>query len=46
MAHDPLLADRVRRTLTGRADIAEKRMVGGLSFSVGGRMAAACRGTL
>ena len=38
MAHDPVLADRVRSVLAGRPDIAEKRMVGGVSFSVSGRM--------
>jgi hypothetical protein len=29
---------RVRRLLAGRDDVVEKRMVGGLSFSVGNRM--------
>ena len=38
MAHDPELADRIRRVLAGRPDVEEKRMVGGLSFSVDGRM--------
>lgn len=38
MAHDPVLADRVRGVLAGRPDIAEKRMVGGVSFSVDDRM--------
>lgn len=38
MAHDQVLADRVRRVLAGRPDIEEKRMVGGVSFSVDGRM--------
>ncbi len=30
--------DRVRGLLSGRADVVEKRMVGGRSFSHGGRM--------
>jgi TfoX-like protein len=38
MAPDPELTDRIRRVLGGRPDIEEKRMVGGLSFSVAGRM--------
>jgi TfoX/Sxy family transcriptional regulator of competence genes len=38
MRHDLLTADRVRRILSGRTDVAEKRMVGGLSFVVGGSM--------
>jgi hypothetical protein len=38
MAPDQALTDRVRRVLAGRPDIEEKRMVGGVSFSVGGRM--------
>jgi hypothetical protein len=38
MTHDEDVAERVRRYLAGRVDAVEKRMVGGLSFSVGGRM--------
>ena len=38
MAPDPELADRIRGVLGGRPGIEEKRMVGGLSFSVDGRM--------
>ena len=38
MAHDVALAERVRRVLAEHPDIVEKRMVGGLSFSIGGRM--------
>lgn len=45
MAHDPVLADRVRRVLAGRPDIAEKRMVGGVSFSVDGRMCCGVSGS-
>jgi TfoX N-terminal domain len=38
MAYDEETADRVRRLLAHREDVAEKRMVGGLSFNVGGAM--------
>jgi len=38
VAADPELTERVRRWLAGRVDAEEKRMVGGLSWSVGGRM--------
>jgi len=38
MAHDHDVAERVRRSLAERVDAVEKRMVGGLSFSVAGRM--------
>ena len=38
VALDEQLMDRVRRTLAGEPDIAEKRMVGGRSFSRAGRM--------
>ncbi len=38
MPADQELAERVRRWLAGRVDAEEKRMVGGLSWSVGGRM--------
>jgi TfoX/Sxy family transcriptional regulator of competence genes len=38
MAYDAQTAERVRRVLAGRADIEEKRMVGGLSFSSDGSM--------
>jgi TfoX/Sxy family transcriptional regulator of competence genes len=31
-------AERVRRVLSNRSDVVEKRMVGGLSFMVGGSM--------
>jgi TfoX/Sxy family transcriptional regulator of competence genes len=36
--YDAELAEQVRRVLAGRADVAEKRMVGGLSFLIGGNM--------
>jgi hypothetical protein len=44
MAYDRDLAERVRRYLAGRVDAVEKRMVGGWSFSVGGRMCCGVRG--
>lgn len=45
MAHDLVLADRVRRVLAGRPDVAEKRMVGGVSFSVDDRMCCGVSGS-
>ncbi len=45
MAHDPVLADRVRRVLAGRPNLAEKRMVGGVSFSVDDRMCCGVSGS-
>src|SRR5258706_1463621 len=38
MAYDAKTADRVRRLLSGRNGVEEERMVGGLSFSVEGKM--------
>jgi hypothetical protein len=38
MSYDAGTAQRVRELLSGRADVAEKRMVGGLSFLAGGHM--------
>jgi TfoX/Sxy family transcriptional regulator of competence genes len=38
MAHDPELADRIRRALTGRTGVTEKAMFGGLSFLLNGKM--------
>jgi TfoX-like protein len=38
MGYDLKTVERVRRVLTSRNDVAEKRMVGGLSFVVGGSM--------
>jgi len=40
MAYDTLLAQRVRKSLSHRRDLAEKEMFGGLCFLLGGRMAA------
>jgi TfoX/Sxy family transcriptional regulator of competence genes len=38
MGYDLKTAERIRRILSSRSDVAEKRMVGGLSFAVGGSM--------
>lgn len=38
MAYDESLAQRVRRALTGRKDVVEKAMFGGLTFMVAGNM--------
>jgi TfoX/Sxy family transcriptional regulator of competence genes len=38
MGYDERAAERVRQILSGRRDVVEKRMVGGLSFMVNGSM--------
>ena len=38
MAYDEVTAARVRRALAHRSDVAEKKMMGGLVFMVGGHM--------
>ena len=38
MSYDPEAAERVRLLLSGRDDVVEKKMVGGLSFLVNGNM--------
>ena len=45
MSYDPEVAGRVRRLLSGRDDVAEKKMVGGLSFLVNGNMCCGVTGT-
>ena len=45
MSYDPEVARRVRRLLSGRDDVAEKKMVGGLSFLVNGNMCCGVTGT-
>jgi TfoX/Sxy family transcriptional regulator of competence genes len=45
MSYDPEAAGRVRRLLSGRDDVAEKKMVGGLSFLVKGNMCCGVTGT-
>ena len=44
MGYDQAAAARVRRVLSDRADIVEKRMVGGISFVLAGRMACGATG--
>jgi len=39
MAYDERLADRIRTALHGRDDVVEKKMFGGLTFMVAGKMA-------
>lgn len=43
MAYDEKLAERVRKVLATREGVAEKKMLGGLAFLLGGRM---CCGVL
>jgi TfoX N-terminal domain len=38
LSYDPAAAERVRQLLSGRSDVVEKKMVGGLSFLVSGNM--------
>ena len=38
MPYDEKTAERVRRALSGRRDIVEKKMMGGLAFTIGGGM--------
>jgi TfoX/Sxy family transcriptional regulator of competence genes len=38
LSYDPAAAERVRHLLSGRRDVVEKKMVGGLSFLVNGNM--------
>jgi hypothetical protein len=45
MGYDNTIADRVRRILSRRRDVVEKRMVGGLSFMVRGSMCCGVTGT-
>ena len=45
MNYDAGMAERVRGVLSGRADVAEKKMVGGLSFVAGGHMCCGVTGT-
>ena len=45
MAYDQATVERVRRILAGRPGVIEKRMVGGMSFSVGGSMCCGVTGS-
>lgn len=38
MAFDEKLADRIRKSLSDRSDVLEKKMMGGLTFMVNGKM--------
>jgi TfoX N-terminal domain len=44
MAYDEKLAARARQLLSGRTDLVEKKMMGGLCFMVKGRMCASASG--
>lgn len=39
MAYSEALADRIRDALTGRAEVSEREMFGGIAFMLGGNMA-------
>jgi len=45
MGYDAATAERLRAHFAGRADVAEKRMVGGLSFVVNGNMCCGVTGS-
>jgi TfoX/Sxy family transcriptional regulator of competence genes len=44
MAYDEDLANRIRDLLAGEADVAERKMFGGLAFLAGGNLAVAASG--
>ena len=44
MAYDEKTADRVRKVLSGRADVVEKKLMGGLCFMVKGGMCCSVSG--
>ena len=44
LSYDPEAAKRVRKVLSGRDDVVERRMVGGLSFLVNGNMCCGIHG--
>jgi len=46
MAYDERLATRIRRALGGRSDFTERKMFGGLAFSVRVECAAGSSGTI
>ena len=45
MAYDEKTAERVRRALSGRRDVVERKMMGGLCFMVSGRMCCGVTGS-
>ena len=44
MAYDEKAAERVRQLLSGRADVTERKMIGGLCFMVKGRICCSVSG--
>jgi hypothetical protein len=44
MAYDEKTAERVRELLSGRRDVVEKKLMGGLTFMVGGHMCCSVSG--
>lgn len=44
MAYDEKTAERVRKILAGRRDVAETKLMGGLAFIAGGNMACSVSG--
>src|SRR5690349_17909279 len=44
MAYDVITAERVRDALSGRKDVVEKKLMGGLCFMAGGAMCCAVSG--
>jgi hypothetical protein len=44
MAYDEKIATRVRKTLAGRRDVVEKKLMGGLCFMVNGNMCCSVSG--
>jgi hypothetical protein len=45
VAYDENTAERVRRVLSGRRDVVEKKMMGGICFMVGGSMCCGVTGS-
>ncbi|HEY5209167.1 MAG TPA: TfoX/Sxy family protein [Stellaceae bacterium] len=44
MAYDEKIAERVRKLLSGRGDVIERKLMGGLSFMVAGNMVCSVSG--
>jgi len=44
VAYDEDLANRIRELISGKADVAEQQMFGGLAFLIGGHMSVAVSG--
>ena len=45
MAYDQQMAERVRQVLSGRRDVIEKKMMGGLCFMIRGGMCCSVSGS-